>query len=223
MIHNPDLPKAWLQPFAKFIKDYGHRCENEWDIQAPSWRLNPTPLLTLIGAYMRLEEDASPFADLEMTAHRREELTQRLLEKIPVYKRFLFKLVLSLAQKKMANREYTKSYGVRAVRLIEFPLQEIKKRFTQRELIDSPEDIFFLSQHDIESILRGQPVSNLRETIHQKKEGLSEKPLYSAPGHLPGLSSTPAASSKWRRTNFARVFDECRNSDRPSTSDYSPF
>lgn len=151
-------------PLAEFLKEHGHRCENEWDIQAPSWRMEPAPLLHLIAAYTQLKEDSSPFANFERTAERRIKLTKTLLQQLPFYKRFLFKWLLTTVQKNMAYREYTKSYAVRAVRLSEFSFLEISKR------LENPNDIFFYSQSDIDAFLQEKPQPNLQKTLLQRKK-----------------------------------------------------
>ncbi len=184
---DPKLPNEWRSAFSRFIENYGHRCENEWDTRAISWRQNPTPLIQMIHAYTLLEEKDSPYLALEKTAHNREELTKSLSDKMPYLKRKIFHYCLTLAQKSMARRELTKSYGVKSTRLLEYPLNEIGDRLASKGFIDTPEDIFFLTLKELkESLINPNSSHPLKANVIERKREFEANKYLELPENFQG-------------------------------------
>ncbi|HEX9258126.1 MAG TPA: PEP-utilizing enzyme [Acidimicrobiales bacterium] len=57
----PDLEgTALAEPLAQFLAEYGHRCNDEYELVSPAWTMDPTPVLAAIERLRHVAPDRSP-------------------------------------------------------------------------------------------------------------------------------------------------------------------
>lgn len=199
------LPEEWKIAYSKFMEQYGHRCENEWDTRAVSWRQNPAPLLQMIQAYTTLSPEDSPYRMIENTAKKRELLTNSLAEKMGSIKRRLFYYNLDIAQRSMTRREKTKSYGVKSARLLEYPLQEITHRLIKSGFIENPEDLYFLTINEIKSALHSEHQYPYNLKVNERKKEFEANKYLELPENFQGYP-TPLSPKPITSENFLKGY-----------------
>ncbi|OPX87120.1 PEP/pyruvate-binding domain-containing protein [Pelotomaculum sp. PtaB.Bin117] len=208
------LPESspFKQEFRNFIKEYGHRCVYELDIANPRWEEDPSYLMDIIKSIMAT---ANPE---QWKTRQREKFNQawaEVAEKIPSEEHAGIQKGIKDAQDGAAVREMTKSVMVMALKAYRLMALELGDRFTQRGIIEKPDDIFYCSWSDLFSILygnwHGDGLRNLvaaRKASQREKEALSppdvilgEKPVFSEPvdlgsgDFLPGVGAAAGKAS----------------------------
>ncbi|MBI5948968.1 MAG: hypothetical protein HY875_12590 [Chloroflexi bacterium] len=164
-----DLPASWRDAFARFIDRHGHRGLNEMEASAPSWRLDPAPVVAMAASYLDIAEDHSPPRTLERQAKERQQLTDDLAARMNPVKRRVFRWMLGKAQGWVALREQSKSAVVRTVRLGDHYVPEIQRRLVERGIIDRPDDIFFLAEAELSAALLGTDRTPRQDAIARRR------------------------------------------------------
>ena len=160
---------AWRERFSAFIERHGHRGLNEMEVSVQTWRRDPASAVAVVRSFLDMEEEQSPLASLARQEQERLALTDELMRRMNPAKRALFRWVLGDAQRWVAQRERTKSLVVRQVRLVEWLLPEVQRRFVERGLIDREEDIFFLSSAELRAVLEGDGKSSYRDEVQRRR------------------------------------------------------
>ena len=156
-----ELPEA--EPFLSQLDDLlqvcGHR-EQRFDICFPTWSEDPEPVLAFVRGYLEVSAAVDPQErEIELVA-RQEALAARVFEALGktapdrLIRRPLFKYLLRQTQWLVRERdtmhfEWTRLFPpVRRLQL------ELGRRWQQRKLIESPQDIFFLTLSEQEDMAR---------------------------------------------------------------------
>ncbi len=164
-----DLPASWRHAFAHFMDRHGHRGLNEMEASAPSWRLDPAPVVSMAASYLDIPEDHSPPRTLEHQAKERLQLTDDLAARMNPLKRRIFRWMLGKAQGWVALREQSKSAVVRTVRLGDHYVPEIQRRMVERGIIARPEDLFFLAEDELAAALGGTDSSRRQDAVARRR------------------------------------------------------
>jgi pyruvate,water dikinase len=163
------LPDGWRRAFRAFIEKHGHRAVSELDAAVPCWRQDPSPVVRTLVQYLELPEDAAPARLLDRQAAEREETTRELLARMGPVRRLLMRVVLAYARRWVVLREATKSAVVQSSRLLDHYLPEVQRRMVAAGVIDSPEDIFFLSEGELGAFLRGELRESQRAAVLRRR------------------------------------------------------
>ena len=145
------------QRFAALVERFGHLSDNGNDFSAIPWRERPQMILQLVLDFEPAREEGKmiSFSDLAALGHIN----------------FLFKLYYKRAREFRLLREqvsdlYTHGYG-----LFRYYYLALGSRFVQRGLIDTAEDIFYLTYDQVRVLASGGQIStnDLRGEIEKHK------------------------------------------------------
>ena len=150
---------AFLAQLDQLLQECGHR-EPRFDICYPTWGEDPAPVLDFVRGYLEVEGSAAPAQREKELAARREALTQEVRAKLqssltgqfimlPIFKALLNQTQWLVRERDTMHFEWTRLFP--PVRRI---LLEISRRWQRLNLIDQPEDIFFLTLTEQEAIAR---------------------------------------------------------------------
>ncbi len=166
---DPRLPEEWREAFTAFLRRHGHRAVAEMEASARTWRRDPAPVVATIRSYLDLPPEQAPPSVLARQEEARLELTRRTEERLNPIARRIFRFLLPRAQRWVALREWTKSLVVRHARLVDPLVDEIAHRLVTRGVIGEADDVFFLTNEEIEEILLLGPQRDYRDRIARRR------------------------------------------------------
>jgi len=221
LLWEEQLPESspFKHAFRKFMKVYGHRAIYELDIINPRWQEDPTYLLDIIRSTIHT-------ADLACWRTLQKANFNRAWEEIaalfPNEQLDEIRQAISDAQQGAGVREMNKSILVTILNPYRLLALELGNRFSSRNLISKPSDVFFCTWTEIFSILNGEwdgtglkTLLEDRRTTHKKNEKLAppdiirgEKPVFSkavintSGNYLQGIGTAAG-----KATGIARVIN----------------
>ena len=152
------IPEAqpFLDQLDEFLAEYGHR-EIRTDILYPTWGEDPAPVLSFIRGYLDADDWQSPYSQQERLIEERRELTERALARIQrgLVGRFIrspiFRWVLGQSQLHTRERDTMHFELTRIIPPARRLLHELGRRWSEQELIEVSDDIFFLSLDEMDA------------------------------------------------------------------------
>jgi pyruvate,water dikinase len=81
-----------------------------------------------------------------------------------------FNLTLKNAQQWVALRERTKSIVVRGARLVDFLIPELGARLVASGYVERPEDLFFLTNEELDQGIRGESEQDAKERVARRRK-----------------------------------------------------
>ena len=146
---------AFERGFADFLREYGSRGPNEWEMRSPSWETRPELALAAIDR-MRLSPDgAAPARQNAARADVREATAAAIadaLEADPaVQGQFL--AAVRAAQMWLPARERTKTNAIRMVHEARMTMRELGRRMVARGAFDHIEDFGFLRRDELDAFV----------------------------------------------------------------------
>lgn len=143
---DPEAARAWLHDasdrhefvsFKNFLQCYGHRGEREFEMSAPSWRMDPLPLIRALQTRFAAPRPGS----LPVAAASLATGGSRL--------DFVRLGVVHLARAAVRNREHTKSLSVQVVERFKLAYRNLGRLLERTGALADAEDIFFLTHEEI--------------------------------------------------------------------------
>jgi pyruvate,water dikinase len=190
---------AFERGFADFVRDYGSRGPNEWEMRSPSWETRPELALAAIDR-MRLSPDsAAPARQNAARADVREAAAAAIadaLEADPaVQGQFL--AAVRAAQTWLPARERTKTNAIRMVHEARMTMRELGRRMVERGAFDHVEDFGFLRRDELDAFVADP--GSLTAAIRQRRVDYEElgglEPPFLFVGEPPPLATWPARST----------------------------
>jgi pyruvate,water dikinase len=177
---------AFLAGWDAFMEQHGHHTRGEVDVMNPRWSETPDLVLDVLRSYLH-QEVGDPLA-----AHRQRGVERRQLAaacrarlRNPL-KRLLFSWVLDQSQRGCRVRENLKSEAVRALALARALFRETGRRLSERGVLGSPEDIFFLRMEEIHAVSRGRAGFDVPATIAARRAEYERNLTLSPPSVVVG-------------------------------------
>jgi pyruvate,water dikinase len=182
---------------AAFLRDFGYRGPNEWDIGSDSWETRPELVLGLLDRLRQLDEDAAPSARL---ADKKRETDAALAEAVAALQgndEALGTLHAALASARRfgAWRERAKSNCIKVLHEARMPLVELAKRLHQQGSLEDPQHLFMATDDELD-VLALEPAT-LAPTLSERHRtwrslfGLDLPTFLDTSRPLPPLSSLP--------------------------------
>lgn len=219
------LPPVAQKEVTQFLSKYGHRAVAEIDLGMPRWSDDPAHILGVLANYLRLNnKDAAPDAQFAQGAAAAETMIETLVGRARRRGRLrsvLVRFALRRTRQLAGLRELPKYYMVMAIAAARRELAAIGVELSDRGIINTADDVFFLDLKDVRAGLNGKylqgTVQQRRQTYqaelrrrHVPRVLLSDgsepevQPGTQADGH--GLSGTPASAGTV--TGIARVIHD---------------
>ena len=162
--------RQFLWWYMRFIADYGHRSITR-DISSPAWEDDPTIVLSLLKGYVTCGAEVDPYALETRQEHEREEVTRQVLAMLSGPRRVFFKLLLSYTHHYMIFRENQRFYLDMIFLRWRRVFLEIGRRFLERGLLTTIEDVFYLRLDEIVRVIRqGWEEARVPELVAARKE-----------------------------------------------------
>ena len=154
---------------ARYIDLYGFRCMNEMKLEERDLYQDPTFLFVCLKNYLRTGQ-----VDLEAYEKREKEIRasaeKKVIENLTGIKLKIYLWSLKHARKAVKNRENTRFCRTRIYGVARAMFYNIGRDFTARNIIDRPEDIFYLLLSEVSGAIEGTlPVYNLRSYIELRR------------------------------------------------------
>ncbi len=144
-----------LEELQRFLQEFGHRGVYEMEIMNPRWSEDPSFVLETIRGYVR---DGLPEKDPVAVAREKREAAEAEVEQALRFSpsRLLYRFLLTKARQAMRLREGAKSALVRLIQPARMAALAIGRWLTANELLEKPEEIFFLTGDEIASLISSQ-------------------------------------------------------------------
>lgn len=133
---------AYKRAFRKFLRDYGFRGVNEWELASPSWELVPDEVEALVAKAKGSEPKVSP----EQT---RVDAVAEIAAKWPEYRN-----ALEVASFFVGGRERTKTYCVVLVNEARLDAHELARRLVKRKVLKRADQVFMLTMDELSEACR---------------------------------------------------------------------
>jgi pyruvate,water dikinase len=208
----------FLEAWQHFLATFGHRALYEIEMANPRWREQPDYLFAVLAAYVRLPQDAAPFAPAEQ-ARRRQAAERDVLRRLAPWRRFWFRLLLRRTQEFSRLRENSKSHLVQQIDLGRLMALRAGQLLAADGALPTPEAVFFLEHSEIIAALRGElPPEVTQRLATQRQLGrqrdaarqppeliIGERPVYGETLAAQGTQLSGLPSNPGRVTGIARV------------------
>jgi pyruvate,water dikinase len=189
-----DGGREWLKELHEFIEGHGARTPRLLAASAPSWMEKPSMAIPDIRRVMD-KGGAFPIdEERQRLSREREEAERVVLSRVPLEKREMFEKLMRGAQF-CAFFDEDHIYYMEGVTdtILRRATIEIGMRFARAEMIDDPEDIYYLIPDEIEMALVGMHRCPMHKTVRIRKEQHEEflktvpPPFIGDPTTMPGI------------------------------------
>ncbi|HEY3260252.1 MAG TPA: PEP-utilizing enzyme [Pseudonocardiaceae bacterium] len=138
-----------------FLRDYGQRGPNEWDIRAISWEAGPEQVLALVDSMRHSPDENSPdtrHARLEQQRHAVAAGIRGTLADDPTRLQ-TFDVALKSAAQTIPLREQTKLIAVTAINEVRMAMRELGRRGVDAGRYKAPEDVMMLLESELDEFV----------------------------------------------------------------------
>jgi phosphohistidine swiveling domain-containing protein len=163
--------REWQGRFQAHLQRYGHTIYN-LDFANPVPADDPAPLLETFKLFIS-GQGVNPHARQQAATERREQATQVIQDRLRGLRLRLFRKAIAPAQRYAPLREDGLADVGLSYPLLRQMLREVGRRFVEGGMIETPDDIFWLNQAEVEQgaarLDRAEASSSLARTIPQRK------------------------------------------------------
>ena len=177
--------------FGAFLDDFGWRSDVFAEVGHPSWIEDPSTPLTQLKDYVRMDDDASPFAAHERQAQERDGLVAEMTARFPEELRPQFGGMLQMAQQYLPIAEdhnYTIDQRFSAV--VRHGVLQLGDKLVADGALGDREDVCYLTYEEICDIADGGDASGLADLVRTRRQAFLNQRTMSPP---PGIGTPPPA------------------------------
>ena len=186
---NGDDWRKWQSRFLAHRQRYGHAIYN-LDFANPVPADDPTPLLDTCKMFIN-GQGTNPHVRQQAAADRREQATQAMLTRLKGLRLKLFRKYVASAQHYAPLREDGLADVGLSYPMLRQMLRELGRRFTVGGLIEQPDDVFWLTQDEVEQAVarldRGETLNSLSALVPQRKAARRAARRLTPPMMLPHI------------------------------------
>ncbi len=190
--------------FAAFLRDFGSRGHQEFDLSIPRWHDDPSYLLQVIRMYLTSDVRLEP--RLEKIDKEREEDTRRLLAGLPLKARLAFRFVISAYAKTAERREATRPTFITETWFYRSIIVEVLRRLSAEGSV-SIDDLPYIDFNEFRDYVAGRKPAHeaFAQTLiernrrrHLASQRAEEPPMAIIGGHVPRRDSSSVSDEKER-------------------------
>jgi pyruvate,water dikinase len=182
--------------FEAFLREFGFRGPNEWEVASRCWELDPTAPLSAIDLMRRSDGTASPTARMAERLRAREaaisDVRQRLAGEAELSAQF--DAATAAAGVFFAARERTRSNCALLTHEMRMPMWELGRRYCERGIFSRPNDFALFMVDEWRAALDGH--LDLAALLPERVAGMERlaalEPPFIVDGSVPPLDN-------WRR------------------------
>ncbi len=181
--------RQFIRALDDYLARYGDR--GEGSIEHPTWREDPTFVLTVLKAYLAGAR-RDPEAELAAVAAEREQFVAETLARIPEGERAAFEQALRQAQAVAPLRE-THAFFIdqASVSYFRYAVVELGRRLAGMGVLARPEDVFYLQLDELRALLHGPAPAGLRALVEQRRADHARWSRLHAPAAIGTMPETP--------------------------------
>jgi pyruvate,water dikinase len=170
-LEQSDAGRRWLEELREFLNIWGWRTSNPLAIQEPGWVEKPS--LALVGIKQAVESGKPcPLDEVRMRlAAEREEVEKEVLSRVPEARRNMFANLMKAGQRSgFYSEDHLIYFDPPAAALGHRMLAEYGRRYTERGILDEPDDILFLFVDEIRLPILLEDNIDLRPLARSRKQ-----------------------------------------------------
>lgn len=147
----PDDP-SFADALDGFLREFGQRGPNEWDIRAISWEADRSQVLALVDSLRHMGDDDSPDARHTRLEATRQAAAETMRAALAGNAEGLasFEAALKSAAQLIPLREQTKLICVTAINEVRMTLRELGRRGVAAGRFAAPEDVMMLLESELD-------------------------------------------------------------------------
>jgi pyruvate, water dikinase len=149
---------------ATVIATHGFHGPGEGEIGGQVWRQDPTPLLSILEDYRKVDEKQNPKFLAERNIERRLELERELLLRLPRSKKTIARLLLRLARRYVPLRGIGKAAFLQSLDLCRASALRIGALLVADGVLDDVDDVFYLSCEEMM-----EPYGGVRSLVQSRR------------------------------------------------------
>lgn len=163
------------QKLDSFLLYWGERCVGELKLETVTYSLNPASYIRILKSYVTQGMNTSAFNNVYATELRTsaESVVKQKLKGF--FRRRLFYYVLGKTRYLVSNRENLRYERTRGFGMVRKLFHALGKRWKADGVLDSERDIFWLTQEEIFSFIKGTSINtDLKPLIEFRKKQYKE-------------------------------------------------
>jgi len=187
--------------FEAFLREFGFRGPNEWEVASRCWELDPGAPLAAIELMRRSDEQSSPTARMALRSRARGEAITRVRARIEADEDLCaqFDAAVASAGIFFAARERTRSNCALLTHEMRMPMWELGRRYVERGVFEHANEFALFMVEEWQAALAGKlDLATLRSERIEGRQHLAElEPPFIINGTVPPLEN-------WRRRDRAK-------------------
>ncbi len=169
-LRNTEPGRHFLEAWAAFMSEHGHRCRGELELYNARWSETPDYILGVVRGYLDSSPRSNPIEKQQRLTGERLRLTDECRRRLPnPIKRRLFSAALGRAQKLAVAREVWKDQAVQMIVVLRRILLMLGERLCRQGIIAHSDDIFFLEAAELPLAANVQSDFNTSERIRTRR------------------------------------------------------
>ncbi|HEY3227265.1 MAG TPA: PEP/pyruvate-binding domain-containing protein [Planctomycetota bacterium] len=165
---------GWLRSLDQFLSRFGHRAPKEIDMAVPRWVEEPGMIVDLVRSRL-----LAPGTETVTDRTRRLRVERRVwvddaVARAPFWKRPLMRFLARALPEVLPLREAPKHHMMAGLLRARRAALELGRRFVERKVLGSAEDVFHLEIEELEALARGAGLSagEARHRVERRREAL---------------------------------------------------
>lgn len=191
---------AFREGFDAFLREFGSRGPNEWEVRSPTWETRPALALAAIDRMRLAPASADPALQNASRAGERASASAELLAMVEADAATHGQLAAAIACSGawFPGRERTKTNNIRVIHEMRMPMRELGRRMVERGAFDEIEDFGFLRLTEVDAFL-ADPHQFL-DTVRERRAEYRRLQELAPPFVFVGHASPP---DTWERHDAA--------------------
>ena len=197
-LDDPDAG-AFREALAAFLRDFGSRGPNEWDIYAHTWGTRPEIALVAVDRMRHQDDAGGPDAGAERRAGEQAELWETVAGRASPEQLAQLRAGVRSGQVFLSGRERTKTNIVKAIHEVRLAIWEVGRRRVERGLLDEPRQLCMLLDSELDDAIEDlAPYDEaIRRRQRERDDLLQLRPPWVVNGVAPPLSSWTRRDATW--------------------------
>jgi pyruvate,water dikinase len=163
----------WHLELEAFLRRHGHRSRGELDLAQPRWVEDPTPVLDAIRPQLGVGPSRRPPAvpasvpAVKLALQRLKELPG---ERFVPWRRLVFLAVLARTRHLVPLRSIPRDRVMLLYLEARRALLELGRRLAEKEILNHPEDVFMLTEDEVEELVGGSSRSDVMQVVRRRRQ-----------------------------------------------------
>ena len=185
--------RAFLTHVHAYLQEYGRRIDKLY-VSGASWSEDPTPVIRTLKGYMA-QPDRDLLGEMEQVSTRRQQGVAAARQQLTTFPQPIvsqFEAMLTAAQQaRFLKEEHTNWIDFQATYHARQVLLEFGRRLQDAGAIESRDDVFYLTLHELKETVAATPFVPRQALIRERRALEAQYAQYTPPPRLGPLPSGP--------------------------------